>query len=95
MENLNGMVQVMALASGIAVVVLILVQLVKKTAPSFDKGSKAKFLPLISIALGLIIGAFIYPFTDMDTTLRLWAGFFAGAGASGLYDLTKTTKTAK
>lgn len=95
MENLNGMVQVLALASGISVVVLILIQLLKKTATSFDKGSNSKYLPLISIAIGLAIGAIVYPFTDMEITLRLWAGFFAGAGASGLYDLGKTTKQPK
>lgn len=93
MENLNGMVQVLALGSGISVIVLILLQLLKKTAPRFDKGGElAKFLPGIAILLGLIVGLAVYPFTDMSLTLRLWAGFFAGAGASGLYDLKKTMK---
>lgn len=93
MESLNGMTQVLALGSAISVIVLILLQLLKKTAPSFDKGgSRAKYLPLLSVAIGLVIGALVYPFTDMELTLRLWAGFFAGAGASGLYDLSKVKK---
>jgi hypothetical protein len=92
-ESLNGMVQVLALGSGISVIVLILLQLLKKTAPSFDKGGEsAKYLPVIAILIGLVAGFAVYPFTDMDLTLRLWAGFFAGAGASGLYDLKKTIK---
>lgn len=93
MEHLSGMVQVLNLASGISIIVLILIQLLKKTAPDFDKGgSKVRFLPLLSIVIGLIIGAIVYPFTDMELILRLWAGFFAGAGASGLYDLGKIFK---
>jgi hypothetical protein len=92
MENLSNMSQVLVLSGSIAVIVLILIELLKKTAPSFNKGSRAKYLPLISIAIGLVIGALVYPFTDLELTLRVWSGFFAGAGASGLYDLKKITK---
>ena len=93
MEHMSGMVQVLNLASGVAVISMILIQLLKKTAPDFDKGgSKVRFLPLISILIGLVIGALVYPFTDLEITLRLWSGFFAGAGASGLYDLSKIFK---
>ena len=92
MENLSNMSQVLVLSGSVSVIVLILIQLLKKTAPSFEKGGKlVRFLPIISIVLGLIAGAIVYPFTDLNLTLRLWSGFFAGAGASGLYDLTKVT----
>lgn len=92
MENLSGMSQVLVLSGTVSIVVLILIQLLKKMDPAFeDKGKRSRFLPAISILIGLVIGALVYPFTDLNLTLRLWSGFFAGAGASGLYDLTKTT----
>lgn len=86
LETLENMAPVLLFASGISLIVLILIQLLKKTAPSFDGGSNSRFLPIISIVVGLVVGAIGYPFTDLPFILRLWAGFFAGAGASGLYD---------
>lgn len=93
MENLTNVNQVLIFGGSISVIIVIVLQLFKKTAPSFDKGGKrSKYLPLISIVIGLVIGALVYPFTDLNLTLRLWSGFFAGAGASGLYDLNKVSK---
>ncbi|WP_324611611.1 holin [Bacillus massiliglaciei] len=45
------------------------------------------FLPLLSVLIGLIIGYLSYPFTDMDTALRLWAGAFAGLSGTGIYEM--------
>lgn len=81
--SLNGFTEVLALATAISIIVGILTQIVKKfTGDSVNN----KYMPLVSIAFGLIVGALIYPFTDMNLTLRLWAGFMAGLMASGLYD---------
>lgn len=87
LTELKGFTEVLALASGIAVIVGILTQVIKKSTG--DKVSN-NYMPIVSIVLGLIVGALVYPFTDMELTLRLWAGFMAGASASGLYDFVAT-----
>lgn len=83
LTSLNGFTEVLALGTAIAVLVGILTQIIKKVT---GEAVANKYMPLIAILLGLVVGALVYPFTDMNLTLRLWAGFMAGAMASGLYD---------
>lgn len=93
MEHLNGMTQVLFLASAIAIIVGILLQIIKKASPSFDgSGKNERFLPILAVLVGLIVGAISYPFTDLDLTLRLWAGFIAGAASSGFYNIGEVVK---
>lgn len=73
---------VIAFASVLAVFVLALVQLVKKSV-----NVPKNILPLIGLLIGLAVGAVAYPFTDLDLTLRLWAGGLAGLSATGLFEL--------
>ncbi|MFD1885568.1 holin [Paenibacillus wenxiniae] len=73
---------VLAFASTLAVVVLALVQLVKTTV-----NVPKNILPLIGLAVGLLIGAAAYPFSDLELVLRLWAGGLAGLSATGLFEL--------
>lgn len=80
------MEEVMTFASIISPVVIALVQLVKKTV-TVNK----RYLPLISLLTGLVVGFLAWPFTELDVVLRLWAGGFAGLAASGLYSLGKKT----
>ncbi|PAD20768.1 holin [Terribacillus saccharophilus] len=80
------MEEVMTFASIISPVVIALVQLVKKTV-TVNK----RYLPLISLLTGLLVGFLAWPFTELDVVLRLWAGGFAGLAASGLYSLGKRT----
>lgn len=87
--NADNMAQVLIFAGTIAVILVILVEIFKRSLPSFP----SRFLPLVAVVLGVIVGAISYPFTDLDLSLRLWAGFFAGASSVGLYELgSKTTK---
>lgn len=81
MDNQN-LTDVLAYASVLAVFVLALVQLVKNsiTMPK-------NLIPFAGLAIGLLIGAAAYPFTDLDLTLRLWAGGLAGLSATGLFEL--------
>lgn len=44
-------------------------------------------VPVVSLVLGLALGAAAYPFTDLDLTMRLWAGGFAGLAATGLFEV--------
>jgi CHASE2 domain-containing sensor protein len=80
------MQEVMLFATIISPIALALVQLVKKTAPV-----SSRFLPLISLVIGLLVGFIAWPFTELDTVMRLWAGGFAGLAGSGLFSLGKKT----
>ncbi len=79
---MDKMQLVLAFASTLAVVVLALVQLVKTTV-----NVPKNILPLIGLAVGLLIGAAAYPFSDLELVLRLWAGGLAGLSATGLFEL--------
>lgn len=76
------MEQVLIFATIILPIVTALVELVKRTI-SLPKN----ILPLISLLVGLVIGAAAYPFSDLDLVMRLWAGGFAGLAATGLFEL--------
>lgn len=45
-----------------------------------------KYLPLISMALGIILGAIIAVAFEFNVGIYIIAGFIGGASASGLYD---------
>jgi hypothetical protein len=76
------MEKILIFATVILPIVTALVELVKRTV-SLSKN----IIPLVSLLVGLIIGAAAYPFTDMELVLRLWAGGFAGLAATGLFEL--------
>ncbi|MFP7252939.1 holin [Virgibacillus sp. 7505] len=80
------MEEVMTFASIISPIVIALVQLIKKTITVNNR-----YLPLISLLIGILVGFLAWPFTDLDVVLRLWSGGFAGLAASGLYSLGKKT----
>lgn len=73
---------VLAFASVLAVFVMALVQLVKNTFVL-----PRNIVPVVGLAIGLLVGAIAYPFTDMNLILRLWAGGLAGLSATGLFEL--------
>ncbi|MCL6458870.1 MAG: holin [Gorillibacterium sp.] len=79
MDNLNN---VLTFATIIAGFVIALVQVVKVTV-----NVPKNLIPLIGLAIGLLVGLVAYPFTDLDTALRLWAGGLAGLSATGLFEL--------
>lgn len=87
MDNQN-LTNVLAFASVIAVFVLAGVQFVKKTVKIPNN-----VLPVIGLVIGLLIGAAAYPFTDLDLTLRLWAGGLAGLSATGLFELAFSNRS--
>lgn len=80
------MEEVMTFSTIISPIALALVQLIKKTAPVSNR-----YLPLISLIVGLLVGFIAEPFTPLDATMRLWAGGFAGLAGSGLFSLGKKT----
>jgi hypothetical protein len=80
--NNDALNNVLAFASVLAVFVLALVQLVKNTI-----SLPRNLVPAIGVAIGLLVGAAAYPFTEMSLVLRLWAGGLAGLSATGLFEL--------
>ena len=81
MDNQN-LTDVLAYASVLAVFVLALVQLVKNNI-----AMPKNLVPFVGLAIGLLIGAASYKFTELDLVLRLWAGGLAGLSATGLFEL--------
>jgi hypothetical protein len=78
-EVLNN---VLAFASVLVVIVIALVQGVKKSV-NVPKNA----VPAIGLVIGLLVGAAASPFTDLDLVLRLWAGGLAGLSDTGLFEL--------
>lgn len=78
------MEQVLIFATVLLPIVTALVELVKRTV-----NIPKNYLPLISLIVGLLVGAIAYPFTDFELILRLWAGGFAGLAGTGLFELVK------
>lgn len=76
------MEQVLIFATVLAPVITALVQLVKQTGPI-----PKNIIPVVSLVIGLIVGAAASPFTDLDLVMRLWSGGFAGLAATGLFEL--------
>lgn len=73
---------VLIFATVIAPIIYALVQAVKLTF-TLPKN----YIPVISIAIGLLVGLLSSPFTDLDIALRLWSGLLAGLSATGLFEL--------
>ena len=75
-----------ALAVVMAPVIAIVVQLVKQA------DLNTRWLPFISIGLGIAVGIVFALASGADLFLYGLAGFLSGAGASGLFDAVKSAK---
>ncbi|WP_077621573.1 holin [Sediminibacillus massiliensis] len=79
------MEEVLAFATLLLPIVLALVELIKRTV-----NMPKAIVPAVSFAVGILVGAIAYPFSDMELVLRLWAGGFAGLSGTGLFELVKS-----
>ncbi|MDZ5712231.1 holin [Jeotgalibacillus haloalkalitolerans] len=68
-------------------IILALVEGAKKSFPI-----KKNLIPTLAVVIGLFIGFAASPFTDLDVTLRLWAGGLAGLSATGLFEVFNIRK---
>ncbi|WP_038247207.1 holin [Virgibacillus salexigens] len=75
---------VLIFATVLAPILAAVMEAIKKTVKLPNN-----FIPLISLGLGIVLGLAAYPFTDLDLTLRAWAGGFAGLAGTGLFELVK------
>lgn len=79
---MDNMQVVLAFASTLSVMIFALVQLVKNSV-TIPKN----LVPVVGLVVGLLIGAVAYPFTELNLTMRLWAGGLGGLSATGLFEL--------
>lgn len=78
--------EAIGLAAVMSPVILIFVQAIKKA--DLDK----RWLPFISIVLGVAVGIVFALASGADLFLYGLAGFLSGAAASGLYDGIQATR---
>ncbi|MEK4564776.1 holin [Alkalihalobacillus sp. FSL R5-0424] len=76
---------ILILATIISPIVLALIELVKRTIQI-----PKRFIPLLAVVVGLVVGALSYPFSDLALSMRLWAGTLAGLSATGLFEISKS-----
>lgn len=80
------MQEVLLFATILVPIVLALVEVVKRTV-----SVEARYVTLISLVVGILVGVVSAQFTTLDISARIWAGAFAGLSSSGLYDVIKPT----
>src|SRR5699024_2114640 len=86
-SNRRGrMTGILAMATAIAAVTLGVVEAVKRT-----KKVKKRYMPLVAIVIGMLIGAAAV-FLDVGIVERLWAGGISGLAATGMFELGKKDK---
>lgn len=80
---MDNMTIIMQFATVVAPIVVALMQVVKSSV-----NLPKNVLPLLSLLIGVGVGALATPFTSLDLVMRLWAGGFAGMSAVGVYEVT-------
>lgn len=76
------MQEVLVFATILVAISTAVVEVIKKAV-----NIPVNILPAISVVVGVLIGWAAYPFTDLETVLRIWAGGLAGLSGTGLYEL--------
>lgn len=82
--------EILILGGVISGVVFALVELIKHS-----EVVSPRFLPYVGLVVGLVAGYAAFPFTELDLVMRLWAGLVAGLGATGFYEVVKSSKKDK
>lgn len=54
-----------------------------------------RFVPIVSIAVGILFGLLLQPLTDYNIYMMAVAGLIGGLAASGAFDLSKVVKGVK
>ncbi len=90
MEQFQSQFFLLVAIAAILVALVVAVVHVLKTAFNISN----RYAPLLSIAVGLIIGFVTYflPAIEFSLMQMVFAGFIAGLAACGAYDLSKVKK---
>lgn len=84
MWNTELWTNMLLLATSISVVSTLLVQVVKNLV-----NIPVNWIPVMSIAFGILIGLVATPFTDAPLVIRLWAGALSGFAGTGIFEAVK------
>jgi hypothetical protein len=82
--NEELLTSVLLLASIIAVVSPFVVEAIKNMF-----NVPKNILPAISVVVGVALALGLYPFTDAEPILRVWAGVLSGLSGTGAYETIK------
>ena len=83
----EAMLEVLKVMSVLTPIILALTELIKLVT-----GIPAKYVPLVALAFGLLVGYTTGQFTDLNTELRLWSGVLSALSATGLFEAYKHIK---
>lgn len=75
------MEQILPIATVLVAVVSGLTEVIKATGTV-----NTKYIPLLTIAIGMLTGALATTLFDVELTKMIWAGAIAGLASCGLYD---------
>ena len=78
------------IALAIVGLITALVQVLKTTL-----NLKKRYVPIVSLAVGILFGLLLQPLTDHNFYTMAVAGLIGGLTASGTFDLTKVVKEDK
>lgn len=81
---MNAMTEILLLVTILTPIITALTEVVKKAV-----NTPLNIVPVIALFIGLLVGFAAEPFSDLELTLRLWAGALAGLTATGLYEVVK------
>lgn len=78
------MIDILFFASVLVPIITGLVEVIKRAV-----NLPINVIPVIALVVGLVVGFASSPFSDLELTIRLWAGVLAALAASGLFELVK------
>lgn len=78
---------IFSIAAIIVAIVLAFAEVLKRTF-TINK----QFMPIVSVVIGILIGAICWPLSEYPLYVMLIAGFVAGLTAAGTFDVLKAAK---
>lgn len=88
--NQTLIVQLMIFITFLTPLTTAITQLIKISFPKIP----TRFQTVLAVFVAIALASVAWAFTDLNTTLRLWAGLFAGLSAAKVYDVTKNLANA-
>jgi len=81
------MEEILVFATVLAPIVVGMTELIKRTTIVPER-----YLSVVALFCGLVIGVLAAPFRDLDIFIRLWSRAFAGLASVGLFELSTTPR---
>ncbi|MUV06897.1 holin [Planococcaceae bacterium Storch 2/2-2] len=81
------MEEILMFSTVLAPIVVGMTELIKRTTVVPER-----YLSVVALFCGLVIGVLAVPFTELDVYIRLWSGALAGLASVGLFELSTTPR---